>query len=424
MEVSVKELTEVSREVEITANATELAPHFEKAYRDYRPKIEIKGFRKGKAPLDLVKKLYGEMIENDSLETVAGDLYRQVAKERELHPIGEPRLVDMNFKRGESFQCKVQYDVRPTIELKQYKNVPVEKIVHKVTTDEVEEEILRLRRVNSTMQEATSVTDAEHVVTVSMQELDESGTPLIGKKNDDVRFYLADEQLEQPFKDALKTAEIKGEYRVKFEHQHEDHAHSVHSLLKVTKIEKVVLPDLDDAFVSKITKDKVKTVEEFRKGIEADLVSYWKDRERRQVLNSITDTILKNHEFVVPESLVNSVLEGLLEEMKNEYPKKQLPANFDVNKFYQQNRSYAEAQAKWALLREEIIKSESLTASDEDLTKLAEQEAGKIGIDKDRLVAYYKTSDQVKDRIVGTKLLNFLFESAKIKEVPEQQSKP
>jgi trigger factor len=423
VEVTVKELTEVSREVEITADAMELAPHFEKAYKDYRPKIEIKGFRKGKAPLDLVKNLYGEMIENESLETVAGELYRQVAKQKELKPIGEPRLVDMNFKRGEQFHCKVQYDVRPKIELKQYKNIQVEKTVHKVNAEEVEEEILRLRRVNSTMQEVKSVSDPEHVVTVNMQELDESGAPLIGKKNENVRFYLADDELEQPFKEALKAAEVDGEYRVKFEHQHGDHAHNVNATLRVKKVEKVVLPELDDAFVARITKDKVKTVAEFRKGIEADLVSYWKDRERRQVLNNITEAILKNHEFPVPESLVNGVLEGLLEEMKNEYPKKQLPANFDVNKFYQQNRSYAEAQSKWALLREEIVRKENLTASDDDLTKLAEQEAGKIGIDKERLVSYYKSSDQVKDRIVGTKLLDFLLESAKTKEVSEQHSK-
>lgn len=421
MEVTVKELTEVSREVEITAAANELTPHFEKAYKEYRPKIEIRGFRKGKAPLDLVKKLYGEAIENDSLETVAGELYRQVVKERELKPIGDPRLVDLNFKRGESLQCKIQYDVRPRIELKQYKNISVEKTVHTVTEKEVEEEILRLRRVNSTMEEVKTVTDPEHVVTVTMQELDDSGAPLIGKKSENVRFYLADEQLEHPFKDALKAAEVGGEYRVSFEHQHGDHSHKVNAQLQASKIEKVVLPTLDDAFVAKITKDKVKSVEEFRKGIEVDLVSYWKERERRQVLNSVTDGILKNHEFQVPESLVNTVLEGLLEEMKNDYPDKKLPPDFDVKKFYQQNRPYAESQSKWALLREEIIKKENIAADENDLVRLAEQEAEKIGIDKERLVSYYKTSDQIKDRIVGTKLLDFLLKSAKIKEVPEPQ---
>ncbi len=422
MEVTVKELTEVSREVEITVEANELGPHFEKAYKEYRPKVEIRGFRKGKAPLDLVKKLYGEAIEHESLETVAGELYRQVVKEKELKPIGEPRLVDLNFKRGEMLQFKIQYDIRPTIELKQYKNIHAEKVVHTVAPKEVEDEILRLRRVNSTMEETTKVVDPEHVVTVTMQDLDESGAPLIGKKSENVRFYLADEQLEQPFKDALSAAEVGGEYKVSFDHQHGDHAHKVNTLLRVTKIEKVVLPLLDPGFVAKVTKDKVNSVEEFRKGIEVDLVSYWKERERRQVLNSVTESILKNHDFKVPESLVNSVLEGLLEEMKNDYQDKKLPANFDVKKFYEQNRSYAEAQAKWALLREEIIKKENIVAEESDLVKLAEQEAEKIGIDKERLVSFYKTSDQVRDRIVGTKLLDFLLQSAKVKEVPDSQA--
>lgn len=422
MEVTVKDLTEVSREVEIIVGAEELVPHFEKAYREYRPKVELRGFRKGKAPLDLVKRMYGEMIEQDSLETVANDLYHHVVKEKELKPIGEPRLVDMNFKRGESFQCKVQYDVRPKIELKQYKMIEVEKVVHKVTDKEVEEEILRLRRANSTLEETKSVTDAENVVTVTMQELDESGAPLIGKKNENVRFYLADEQLEQPFKDALKSAEVGGDYTIRFEHQHGEHMHNVHTQLKVTKIEKVILPALDDALAAKITKEKVKSVEEFRKGIAEDLHMYWRDREKRQVLNAVTEKILKSHEFQVPESLVNNVLEGLLEEMKNDYPNKQLPHNFDVKRFYEQNKSYAEAQSKWALLREEIIKKENLSADDADLVKLAEKEAEKIGIDKERLVTYYKTSDQIKDRIVGTKLLDFLLENASIKEVPEPPS--
>jgi FKBP-type peptidyl-prolyl cis-trans isomerase (trigger factor) len=136
----------------------------------------------------------------------------------------------------------------------------------------------------------------------------------------------------------------------------------------------------------------------------------------------VTEVILKSHEFQVPESLVNSVLEGLLEEMKNDYPNKQLPASFDMKKFYEQNRSYAEAQSKWALLREEIIKKENLVAEESDLATLAEREAGKIGIDKERLVSYYRTSDQIKERIIGTKLLDFLLQSAKVKEVPEQQS--
>lgn len=417
MEVTIHELSEVSCEVEVQAKASELQPHFERAYREYNPKIEIKGFRKGRAPVDLVKKLYGDLIEHESLNTIASDLYRQVVKERELKPIGEPVIVDMDYKRGEQFRFKVRYDIRPTIRLKEYKGIEVEKPIYKITDEDIENEILRLRRINSTTERVDKVTDAEHVVTVQMQELDETGVPMIGKKNENVRFYLADPQLEQPFKDALKNAEISGEYRIQFEHDHADHKHSVNALLKVSSIERIVLPELNDAFASTITKDKITTVAELRKSIHKDLNDYWSERSRRQVLNAIAAEIIRRHDFEVPESLIHSVLDGLLEEIKNQYPNKRLPDDFDTEKFYQENRAYAVYQSKWALLREEVVRAENITVDEAELTKLAEEESAKIGIDKERLISYYRNSDQIKDRLVGDKLIAFLINNAKIKEV-------
>lgn len=421
MEVKVHTITDVSREVEIEASAQELQPHFEKAYRGYQSKVELKGFRKGKAPLDMIKKLYGEMIEQDSLETVANELYRTVAKEKELKPVGDPMLVDMDYKKGDGFRFKIKYDVRPQIDLKSYKGIPVEKIVHHVTDEEVEVELLRLRRVDAEVEAVQHVADTEHVVTVDIQELDDAGVPMIGKKTENTRFYLADSQLEQPFKDALKAAEVGGEYFVKFEHQHGDHAHKVNAKLTAKKIEKVKLPALDDEFVSKITKGKVTTVEQLKTGLKEDLVSYWKAKSDRQVLASITGELLRRHDFQVPESLVRSILDGLVEEVKNESPGKQLPKDFNAEKFFEENRAYAIYQAKWALLREELIRAEKISTDDGDLLRLAEEESARIGIEKDRLVNYYKSSEQVKDRIVGEKLVRLLIESAKIKEVEEKE---
>jgi trigger factor len=420
VEVTIQSLSDVSREVEITATTEDLAPHFDKAYLEYRKKIEIRGFRKGKAPIDIVKKLYGDLIENDSLNEVATEMYRKAVKEKELKPIGEPVLVDMDYKRGERFRCKIQYDIRPTIEVKQYKGIAVEKSVHTITDDEVEKEIIRLQRINATMEEVEAVTDPEHIVTATLQDLDDSGTPVIGKKSDDVRFYLADDQLEQPFKDALREARKDGNYRVQFGHKHGEHAHTVNTQIIVTKIQKVTLSPLDDAFVAKVTKDKFINVDSLRAGIREDIIAYWKEKTERQVINSITSEIIRLHEFQVPESLIRSVLEGLLEEVKNEYPNKRLPDEFNIEKFNEENRPYAIYQAKWALLREELIKAENITVSDGDLEKLAETESAKIKIPKDRLISYYKSSEQIKDRLIGDKLLKILVDSAKIKEVPEK----
>jgi trigger factor len=420
VEVTVQSLSDVSRTVEITASTEDLIPHFEKAYLEYRKKIEIRGFRKGKAPIDIVKKLYGDLIENDSLNQVATEFYRQAVKEKDLKPIGEPMLVDMDYKPGKSFQCKIQYDVRPQIEIKEYKGIEVEKVVHTVTDGEIEKELVRLQRINAAMEAVDAVTSPEHIVTATLQDLDENGTPVIGKKSDNIRFYLADEQLEQPFKDVLKEAKKDGEYTVQFEHKHGEHTHTVNTQISVKKIEKVSLPALNDEFVAKVTKDKFKTVETLRASVKEDVIAYWKEKSERQVINSLTAEIIRRHEFQVPESLIRSVLEGLQEEVKNEYPDKRLPVDFDMEKFSQENRAYAIYQAKWALLREELIKSENITASDEDLEKLAEEQSEKIKIPKDRLISYYKSSEQIKDRLIGDKLIKLLLDSAKIKEVPEK----
>lgn len=419
MEVTVQSLSEVSRQVEITATLEDLTPHFDKAYQEYRKKIEIRGFRKGKAPIDIVKKLYGDLIENDTLNEVATEMYLKAVKEKELKPIGEPVLVDMDYRRGESFRCKIQYDVRPQIIIKEYKGIEVEKVIHTVTNEEVEKELLRLQQANATMEEVESVTDPQHVVTATLQDLDDSGVQIIGKKSENIRIYLGDDQLEKQFKDALKEAKKDGEYRVQFEHKHEDKTHQVNTLIIVKKIQKVILPDLDDAFTAKITKDKFTTVEALKANLRDDINSYWKEKSERQVINSITSEIIRRHEFQVPESLIRGVLSSLLEEVKNEYPKKQLPAEFNVEKFNEENRVYAIYQSKWALLREELIKAENITVSDDDLKKLAEMESAKIKIPTDRLINYYKSSDQIKDRIVGDKLIKILIDSSKIKEVPE-----
>jgi trigger factor len=422
VEVTIQDLSEVSREVEIKATPEELQPHFNKAYADYRKKVEIRGFRKGKAPVDIIKKLYGDLIEHEALESIASDFYRQTIKEKNLKPIGEPTLIDLDFKHESGVKFKIHYDVRPEIVLKDYKGIEIEKVVHPVTEEDIEEEVLRLRRSNASFQETDAAVDTEHIVTVDMQDVDESGAPIAGKRSPGVRFYLGDENLELPFKKALSNANKGGVYRVQFEHEHGDHKHNVNAELTATKIEKIMTPELDQALVEKMTKGKTVSVEQFRADIRKDLEEYWKQQTERQVINSLTEEIIKRHEFQVPESLTRNVLDRLLEEMKNESPGKNLPDDFDVEKFNEQNRPYAVYQSKWALLREELIKSEAIDATDEDLAKLAERDAERMKIPIDRLVNYYKSSDQIKDRIIGDKLLKILTDSAIIKEVLEKKA--
>lgn len=416
MEVEITDITDVEKEIRIQATAGELADYFEHAYRDYQPKVEIKGFRKGKVPLDLVKKIYGESIEYGYLDKIASNVYRQVVTERHIHPIGEPVLTDMDYKRGEALTFKVKYEIKPTIQVKEYTGIPVEKIVHTVTDKEVEDEINRLRRTNAVMIPAETVTDEEHIVTADIQQLDETGTPLIGKKTSDAQLYLSDESIYPQIKEALKEATVGSPRRATVEREQDGKREINHLEIVPKKIEKVQLPPFDDELVRTITKEKITDAAEFRKQMREDIERYWHDRSERRLMDSLIAEIVRRHDFPVPEALVKGFLDSMLEEIKSRQPNKKLPREFKEEEFREQNRGYAVFQAKWYLLRERIIEKEGLTVTEDDLTKIAETDAPRMGIEKERLLEFYKTSDAARDRILSEKLNSFLKDNAQIAE--------
>lgn len=420
MKVNINTVSGVQQEAEITASSEDLQPLFDRAYEKYRKKVEIKGFRKGKAPLEMVKKMYGDAIEHESLDDAADAFFKQAMQERDIHPIGQPTLVDMNFKRGEAFWFKIKYEVRPAITLHKYTGIEVEKPVHKVTDDEINSEVEYLRRANSTSAEVSSATDENHIVTADVQELDAAGTPLIGRKSAGVRFILSDTTLAPEIRNVLTNAEVGGTYRATFESKHEDHSHQVNVSITPTKIEKVTLPEFGDDLVKKITGGKMSTPDEFLTGLRTDLGKYWDEQAERKVRDAIADEIVKSHEFDVPESLVNSFVDAFLEDAKSRSRDKKLPANFNMQKFREESRPTALWQSKWMLLKETIMEKEAITVTDAEIDQFAADEAARTGIDKERILQYYKSSGAATEKLLSEKIMSFLRKGAKVREVEEK----
>ncbi len=417
MEVTINTLSDVQHEAEFMLTNTDLQPHFEQAYKKYAPKVEIKGFRKGKVPMPMIKKMYGEAIEQDALDDIANESFRSIIQERNIEPIGKPSMVEMDFKRGDHFKFKIHYEVKPTIELKKYKGLNIEKPLHTVNEKEVTGEIDRLRHANANLLGVTLVSGTDdHVITADIQELAEDGMPLVGKKTKDAHFYLSDETLAKEIKEVLSKAEVGGEYKVRFEEQHGEHSHPHHIAISVKKIERVELPEFDDEFVKKITKEKVASKDEFLVNLRKDLAGYWTQQSERHLQDKIVDEIVKAHDISVPDSLTNLYLDSFVEDVKNRSRDKALPKGFDETKFRSENKEYATYQAKWALLRERIVEAENLTVSDEEIDELATAEAASIGIPKEELLRYYKSSNAATERLLSKKLMKFLLDNATITE--------
>ena len=414
MQVTITSQSDVQQEVEIQLSPEELQPSFDKAFAKYRAKAELKGFRKGKAPMEIIRKLYGDAIEHESLDDIANDAFHKAMEEREIHPLGTPSMTDMDFKRGEHFRFKIKYEVKPTVELKSYKGIAVERPVHPITDAEVEDELLQLRKVHSTMTPAEIAADDEHIVTADVQELDDAGTPLIGKKSAGVRFYLADTSLAPEIKGVLRNIKVNEEAKARYTTRHDDHDHPMHVAITAKKIEKVELPPYDEALVKKVTGDKVTSPEEFRTSIRTDLERYWGERTEAKVADDIASEIVRQHDFNVPDSLVEGILDSYVDELRGRTRDRQLPKGFDEKKFREERRVYAVWQAKWMILKERIAEAEKIEVTEADLEQVAQDEAARSGLTKEKLLPHVKTSEAIRDRLLTIKIAAFLKEHARI----------
>lgn len=417
MEVTINTISDCDREMIVNMTQEELQPHFEKAYREAAPNLEIKGFRRGKVPMPIIKKMFGPSIEYQTIEEITNETFRKEIEARSINPIGTPTIVNIDFKPGTPLTFKVKFEVKPEFELKDYTSITIEKYIHKTNEKEIQNEIERLRQMNATFEEAQKVEGDEFVVTADLIDFDEQGNPIPSSKREGMRIYLKEQQTEQEIKDALKEASVGDVKEVKFQHQHGDHTHNVHLQLTVKKIEKVILPPADDALAKKVSNEKFQTLEELKQNIHQDLDEFWKERSERRFESDLLNEIVQQYDFAVPESLVQSVIDTYIDDLKSQQPNRQLPKGFDEQRYRESVRGTAVWQAKWLLIKEQFIAKEKIEISDAEIEAIAETESAKLNIDKARLINFYKTSENALERLKYNRLIDILKQNVKIKEV-------
>ena len=141
MEVLIHSKNDVDHEIEIIVPYEELLPLFEKAYREEAKNITLPGFRRGKAPLQIVRKRFGTSIEYQVIEKLSNDYFRTALEERDIKPLGQPVLHTLDYEPGGALTIKVDYETAPDLTPRDYKGVQLEKLVHEITEEEVSEEI-------------------------------------------------------------------------------------------------------------------------------------------------------------------------------------------------------------------------------------------------------------------------------------------
>jgi trigger factor len=414
LEAKIKELSPIERELEIIIPETELQEAFEEAFREIRPKLALPGFRPGKAPMGLVKKMHGDAVEGDTLEKLAQEKFRLAAKEHDIKPLGYPVMTDLHRHAGEGAHVKIAYEIAPEFELTPFEGIEIEKPVYVITDEDVEARIRRIRFSQATQEPTDTVANEETVVTLNMHELQ----PEEGKEPSDsegVQAYLADPDVLPEIRASLLGRKVGDKFEVQLPKNPSSAEASTKSEygaveLTLTEAKSVTLPTMDEEFIKKVSRDKCSTEEELRKDIRDELEKGAIQRADEEYEENIVKHLLSLHDIPVPRTITHAVLEQMISDYKERNRMRGYPEEFglDEEAFRERMWPIAESRGKWSLLQEKLIDVNKLAPVPEDFEELATKQAEEYGLSKENLMKYYEKDERVKQKLEAEKLGKWL----------------
>ncbi|MFQ5823976.1 MAG: trigger factor [bacterium] len=416
METKIIKQGNSQRIIEVELTQEELEPHFDALYRKYQKNIRLEGFRQGKVPLGLIKKIYGEEITNKAIDEVVQNVYKEVRDKENLKPIAPAKVEDINYNPENGLHFKAIVEVLPDFELKHYKEVSVDQEVYEIGEEDVEEALQDVREQMAVMHPVEEGAKEEHYILADLQEIDTSGVPVIGKKYEDQLFQLSSNNSNKELTEQLIGVK-PGEYRrvqlssLQTDGSNEKKIETYN--VKIKEIKEKQLPELDD----ELAKDfgQFENLEAFRSHIREKLIKKKEADSRRLLRRGIIDEILKKNPLDLPESMINNYLDAIIDNAK-----KGAKGAIDEQEIRENYRPSAIWSLKWELIKDKIVELENLTVTDEDKRNYIRRISEERGVDE-KLLWNKLNNQEAQNRFLGDvleeKVLDFLEKNAKINKM-------
>jgi trigger factor len=416
LEKSVTTLEGCERQVELFVNNEELLPHFEKAYNEAIPKINLKGFRKGKVPIKVIKQYYGKQIEAEALPEISSEFFNKFLKEDNIRVVGTPRLKDI-VPKDSGYNFIITFDVYPEFELKNYQGITIDEPFHKVTDEEIEKEIERICRNSGKLEEADKITDELFIAGVKISEIDAlTQVPIIGGKPQETQIFLADETVLPDIKASLINSTV-GDSFIYSPKTSDKFAPEKTFRIIINQISKLIPSEFTNEFVDSYSGGKFKTTEEFREEIELQIQEEWDRKSREEMENQIITRLVDLNNFEVPQSIVWNVIESMADSIRKRYSNTPQAQSLTTESMAEGLRPLAERTVRWEIIKNKIIEKEDIKVEDHDVEDMVEIEAKRLNSDKNAIRSRIIQNQQITDKILTKKALDIIIDFAVTNEI-------
>jgi trigger factor len=313
---------------------------------------------------------------------------------------------------------EVEVETYPEIELKKYKGLKIEKVVYKIDDSDVDEQIELIRKQKATVIPIEDAAQEGHFVTIDLQELDQTGMPLVGKKYNDMRIELGKGSFDLDIERQLLDVKVKEDKIV--EKRYPKNTKSEPGTknyerfkVSVKRVEREELPEIDDDFVKDLNIE-IESVQELRERVKSQLEYDWGQRSEQHFYNQFAHELLQENSFEVPESMVSRYLDQIVAEISNK------EKNVNIEEVRTNYRVDALFNIKWYHLKEKIAEVENIKAEENDFSEYLKK------IEDKQVRERYKTNEELKKRILNDiyekKIFDFLVANSKV-TVKEQSIK-
>lgn len=423
MEYKIKKLPKSEVEIEITLNKEDWEKEVNNAYEKNKGKYNIEGFRKGKAPRKVIEKLYGPAVfYDDAISEAFYNSYVEIAsKEETLEPVANPALdVKSVDENGVVFVATVA--VKPEVKLTKYTKFGVKPHDHKVTDEDVEEELKKAQEQNARLEDVSRAIKVGDIANIDFEgSID--GVAFDGGKSEGFDLEIGSHSFIDTFEDQLVGLKAGDTVDVKVTFPKEYHAEELKGkpavfAVKVNAVKEKVLPELDDAFASDVS--EFETLAEYKADIKAHLEEHMKEHIRIALENEILDKVTENMEVEIPEAMVENELDNIFKDLEYRLMYQGLRledyATYlgkSLEDMRNEKREDALKSVKIRLALQEIIELEKITFTDKEVDEKVKEMAKSAN----KTIKEYKNSlseqhlNYIKNDILMSKLMNFLVEN-------------
>ena len=393
MSLQVEKLEKNMAKLTIEVSAEEFDAAIEKAYQKNKGKMNIQGFRKGKAPRQMIEKMYGVgVFYEDAANIIIPEAYsKEVAECKDIEIVSQPEIDVVQIEKGKSFIFTAVVATKPEVELGEYKGIQVEVSVPEIKDEDVEAELKKAQeeQARTVPVEARPVADGD-IATIDFEGFVD-GVAFEGGKGTDYALTIGSHSFIDTFEEQLIGKNIGDEVEVNVTFPEEYHAEELKgkpALFKVTikEIKVKELPELDDDFAQDVS--DFDTLAEYKEDIKAKLVEKAEKVAKNEKEEKLIDAIIANSKMEIPEAMIETQQDQMVREFANRIASQGL--SFDqymqftgmtMDAMKEQMKPQALKRIQVRLVLEAIAAKEAFEITEEDIEKELETMASMYQMD-------------------------------------------